>query len=63
MADGSVCVEDQPLSKVSVNKYDPFQLKGFVDEEVISVSLIKIYSSRVNLSFKVILNVYLVFGE
>jgi hypothetical protein len=38
MADGRVCVEDEPLSRVSVNKYDPFQLKGNIDEEVISVS-------------------------
>jgi hypothetical protein len=25
---------DEPISKVSINKYDPFQLKGTIDDEI-----------------------------
>ena len=31
-------IEDQPLSKTSINKYDPYQLKATIDEEFINVS-------------------------
>lgn len=30
---------DEPISKVSINKYDPFQLKGTVDDEMCFVSV------------------------
>jgi hypothetical protein len=30
---------DEPVSKVSINKYDPFQLKGSIDDECVNVSL------------------------
>jgi hypothetical protein len=29
---------DEPISKVSINKYDPFQLKGTIDDEIYFVS-------------------------
>ena len=29
---------DEPVSKVSINKYDPFQLKGSIDDECVIVS-------------------------
>ncbi len=29
----TVVAEDDPVSKVSINKYDPFQLKGTLDDE------------------------------
>ena len=28
---------DEPVSKVSINKYDPFQLKGSIDDECVNV--------------------------
>lgn len=33
--------DDEPISKVSINKYDPFQLKGSIDDEIVYVSAIK----------------------
>ena len=30
---------DEPIAKVSINKYDPFQLKGSIDDEICYVSL------------------------
>lgn len=29
---------DEPIAKVSINKYDPFQLKGSIDDEICYVS-------------------------
>ena len=33
-----VQVVDEPIAKVSINKYDPFQLKGTIDDEICFVS-------------------------
>lgn len=35
-------IEEQPISKLSINKYDPFQLKSSIDEEIIGVSKLTI---------------------
>jgi len=37
----TVAEGDEPISKVSINKYDPFQLKGTVDDEMCFVSVFK----------------------
>jgi hypothetical protein len=34
----TVKASDDLISKVSINKYDPFQLKGTVDDEICYVS-------------------------
>ena len=34
----AVVAEDDPVSKVSINKYDPFQLKGTLDDEITYVT-------------------------
>ena len=33
-----VALGDEPISKVAINKYDPFQLKGSIDDEIVFVS-------------------------
>ncbi len=33
-ASQSAITQDDLISKVSINKYDPFQLKGTVDDEI-----------------------------
>lgn len=33
-------IDNMPISKVSINKYDPFQLKCSIDEEIVCVSTV-----------------------
>lgn len=30
---------EEPISKVSINKYDPYQLKGSLDDEMVFVRM------------------------
>ena len=32
--------EEEIISKTSINKYDPFQLKSSIDDEIVAVSII-----------------------
>ena len=34
--------DDEPISKVSINKYDPYQLKSSIDDEIVFVSALTI---------------------
>ncbi len=35
---GFIKVEDEPISKKSINKYDTYTLKATIDEEIVDVS-------------------------
>ena len=44
-------IETQPLAKTSINKYDPYQLKASIDDEIVTVSIPQIFQCLLPLIF------------
>ena len=44
-------IETQPLAKTSINKYDPYQLKASIDDEIVTVSIPSDYSIFATFNF------------